>query len=106
MHGQPLIWPVDQSVTSVILLVGLAVGVDYSMFYLRREREERARGSDSRAGMDYGKPSALPFTGAGITVGAIVIDQVWLAAVAAAVIGLGAVLTRVGWRRGKAPTQR
>ncbi len=29
---------------SVILLVGLAVGVDYSLFYLKREREERARG--------------------------------------------------------------
>ena len=29
---------------SVMLLVGLAVGVDYSMFYLKREREERARG--------------------------------------------------------------
>jgi hypothetical protein len=56
--------------------------------------------------MDYGKPSALPFTGAGITVGAVVIDQWWLAITAAAVIGLGAVLTRVGWRRGKAPTQR
>jgi uncharacterized membrane protein YdfJ with MMPL/SSD domain len=46
------IWPVDQSVTSVILLVGLAVGVDYSMFYLRREREERARGSDSQASLE------------------------------------------------------
>src|SRR5512144_285214 len=31
---------------SVILLVGMAVGVDYSLFYLKREREERARGSD------------------------------------------------------------
>lgn len=31
---------------SVMLLVGLAVGVDYSMFYLRREREERAAGRD------------------------------------------------------------
>lgn len=29
---------------SVMLLVGLAVGVDYSMFYLKRVREERARG--------------------------------------------------------------
>jgi putative drug exporter of the RND superfamily len=28
----------------VILLIGLAVGVDYSLFYPRREREERARG--------------------------------------------------------------
>ena len=27
----------------MILLIGLAVGVDYSLFYLRREREERAR---------------------------------------------------------------
>jgi RND superfamily putative drug exporter len=35
---------VDQSIQSVILLIGLAVGVDYSLFYLRREREERARG--------------------------------------------------------------
>ena len=29
---------------SVILLIGMAVGVGYSLFYLRREREERARG--------------------------------------------------------------
>jgi uncharacterized membrane protein YdfJ with MMPL/SSD domain len=35
---------VEQSLSSVILLIGLAVGVDYSLFYLRREREERARG--------------------------------------------------------------
>ncbi|HSC64630.1 MAG TPA: MMPL family transporter, partial [Caldimonas sp.] len=38
---------VDESINSVILLVGLAVGVDYSMFYLRRTREERARGLSS-----------------------------------------------------------
>jgi len=30
---------------SLILLIGLAVGVDYSLFYLRREREERAKGA-------------------------------------------------------------
>ena len=30
---------------SVILLIGLAVGVDYSIFYLARERQERARGT-------------------------------------------------------------
>ena len=28
----------------MILLIGMAVGVDYSLFYLRREREERAKG--------------------------------------------------------------
>src|SRR3954452_3939435 len=37
--------PMDNTVTQVVLLVGLAVGVDYSLFYLRREREERARGA-------------------------------------------------------------
>jgi RND superfamily putative drug exporter len=37
--------PMDNTVTEVVLLVGLAVGVDYSLFYLRREREERARGA-------------------------------------------------------------
>ncbi len=38
------IFPVDDAISSVILLIGMAVGVDYSLFYLRREREERARG--------------------------------------------------------------
>ncbi|MEV5568157.1 MMPL family transporter, partial [Streptomyces sp. NPDC052196] len=28
---------------SVILLIGMAVGVDYTLFYLKRERDERAR---------------------------------------------------------------
>ncbi|HEY0530252.1 MAG TPA: MMPL family transporter [Actinoplanes sp.] len=28
---------------NVIILIGMAVGVDYSLFYLKREREERAR---------------------------------------------------------------
>ena len=32
----------------MILLIGLAVGVDYSLFYLRREREERAAGHAQR----------------------------------------------------------
>src|SRR3954468_5233256 len=36
---------------SLILLVGLAVGVDYSLFYLRREREERAAGADSASAL-------------------------------------------------------
>ena len=36
--------PVGGSTAEVVLIVGMAVGVDYSLFYLRREREERARG--------------------------------------------------------------
>jgi uncharacterized membrane protein YdfJ with MMPL/SSD domain len=37
--------PLDESISEVVLLVGLAVGVDYTLFYLRREREEKARGA-------------------------------------------------------------
>ncbi|WP_426362244.1 MMPL family transporter [Streptomyces sp. E-08] len=36
--------------TNVILLIGLAVGVDYTLFYLKREREERARAAGGRLG--------------------------------------------------------
>ena len=44
--------PVDEAISSVILLIGLAVGVDYSMFYLRREREERAAGRSPREALE------------------------------------------------------
>jgi uncharacterized membrane protein YdfJ with MMPL/SSD domain len=40
--------PLGENTASIILLVGLAVGVDYTLFYLRREREERARGVGHR----------------------------------------------------------
>jgi putative drug exporter of the RND superfamily len=36
--------PVFGEVYEVVVIVGMAVGVDYSLFYLRREREERASG--------------------------------------------------------------
>ncbi len=36
--------PSDGTVGSMIVLIGMAVGVDYSLFYLKREREERAAG--------------------------------------------------------------
>jgi putative drug exporter of the RND superfamily len=39
--------PIGSTTSSVVLLVGMAVGVDYSLFYLRREREERAAGADT-----------------------------------------------------------
>jgi RND superfamily putative drug exporter len=38
------LWHVNATAQTVMLLIGLAVGVDYSLFYLKREREERARG--------------------------------------------------------------
>ena len=42
----------DPNVSAVVLLVGLAVGVDYSLFYLKREREERAAGKGQRAALE------------------------------------------------------
>ena len=44
--------PLAQEALAVVLLIGLAVGVDYSMFYLRREREERAAGRSERAALE------------------------------------------------------
>jgi RND superfamily putative drug exporter len=42
---------VDTSASSVMLLMGMAVGVDYCLFYLRREREERAKGAGREAAL-------------------------------------------------------
>ena len=47
--------PMGDEISSVVLLIGLAVGVDYSLFYLRREREERRRGA-----IDRRRPSTSP----------------------------------------------
>jgi uncharacterized membrane protein YdfJ with MMPL/SSD domain len=44
--------PMAMQASAVVLLIGLAVGVDYSMFYLRREREERAAGRSQRAAVE------------------------------------------------------
>jgi uncharacterized membrane protein YdfJ with MMPL/SSD domain len=43
--------PADSNVNAVILLIGLAVGVDYSLFYIKRWREERAAGKDPDAAL-------------------------------------------------------
>jgi uncharacterized membrane protein YdfJ with MMPL/SSD domain len=44
--------PVDESVMHVVLLIGMAVGVDYSLFYVKREREERAAGREANAAIE------------------------------------------------------
>src|SRR5690242_20096514 len=43
---------IDSNLSSVILLIGLAVSVDYSLFYLKREREERAAGRAPRTALE------------------------------------------------------
>lgn len=40
---------IDQNGSSVMSLIGIAVGVDYSLFYIRRFREERALGRTTEA---------------------------------------------------------
>ena len=45
------IMPLSDSVQSMILLIGLAVGVDYTLFYIKREREERAAGRSEEAAL-------------------------------------------------------
>jgi len=48
----PAQWfPVSSGTSEVVLVIGMAVGVDYSLFYLRREREERAAGHSRGAAL-------------------------------------------------------
>ena len=44
--------PMSDAVGAIILLIGLAVGVDYTMFYLKREREERAAGRSEEGALE------------------------------------------------------
>jgi uncharacterized membrane protein YdfJ with MMPL/SSD domain len=44
--------PEAMQAPALALLIGLAVGVDYSMFYLKRERQERAAGRSERAALE------------------------------------------------------
>jgi putative drug exporter of the RND superfamily len=61
--------PVGSSTSEVVLLIGMAVGVDYSLFYLRREREERAAGaSNAEALRTAARTSGRAIVVSGLTV--------------------------------------
>jgi RND superfamily putative drug exporter len=47
------VFPLDSSVKTVVLLIGMAVGVDYALFYVVRSREERRRGLSSHEALEY-----------------------------------------------------
>ena len=54
MGGMALIsqvFPAGDASGSMVVLLGLAVGVDYSLFYIRREREERENGRGADAAL-------------------------------------------------------
>jgi hypothetical protein len=109
--------------STVVLLVGMAVGIDYSLFFLRRQREERARGADpdqacARAARTSGRAivvsgltvmtalAGLFLTGyalfTGMAIGAIVVVGI---AVAGSLTVLPALLSLLGDRvdRGRVP---
>ncbi len=46
------VFPIDDNTGIVITLIGMAVGVDYSLFYLKREREERLAGRDDLSAVE------------------------------------------------------
>jgi uncharacterized membrane protein YdfJ with MMPL/SSD domain len=52
------VMPVAEEAAALVLLVGLAVGVDYSMFYLKREREERGAGRSERDALEIAAATA------------------------------------------------
>ncbi|GAA0438474.1 membrane protein [Actinoplanes capillaceus] len=61
--------PAVDETTHVMLLIGLAVGVDYCLFYIRRERDERRRGADPhRALMIAAQTSGRSIWVSGLTV--------------------------------------
>jgi uncharacterized membrane protein YdfJ with MMPL/SSD domain len=61
--------PVDDAISSVVLLVGLAVGVDYCMFYVRREMEER----DAGRGADAALAAAAATSGRAVLISGITV---------------------------------
>jgi RND superfamily putative drug exporter len=108
--------PQGQPTASVVVLIGLAVGVDYSLFYIRREREERRAGRDRDAALTAATASVgraivvaaltvmvglagLTFTGLGVftsmALGAILVVAI---AAAGSVTVLPAVLALLGDR--------
>lgn len=69
MAGFSRLAPTVDATAHVMLLVGLAVGVDYCLFYIRRERDERRNGADpERALMIAAQTSGRSIWVSGLTV--------------------------------------
>jgi uncharacterized membrane protein YdfJ with MMPL/SSD domain len=81
------LFPMDEAAGSVILLIGLAVSVDYSLFYLKREREERASGKGAQAAL----AAAAATSGRAILISGLTV----IAAVAGMFFGGSAIWTSV-----------
>jgi hypothetical protein len=108
----------------VVFLIGLAVGVDYALFYLRRMREERAAGRSNEAALE----AAAATSGRAVLVSGVTVMLAMagmylsgaptfasfatgtIVVVAVAMLGsltvLPAVLSKVGHRTGDRPARR
>src|SRR6185503_10202570 len=84
--------PMESSANSVILVIGLAVGVDYSMFYLRRKMEERDAGRSSEAALEF----AAATSGKAVLVYGLTVMIVIAVAMLGSVTVLPAVLSKLG----------
>jgi RND superfamily putative drug exporter len=61
--------PIDSLTSPIVLLVGMAVGIDYSLFYLRRVREERTAGATTQQALRIAaRTSGRAIVAAGLTV--------------------------------------
>jgi uncharacterized membrane protein YdfJ with MMPL/SSD domain len=82
------VWHASDAAQSVILLMGMAVGVDYSLFYVKREREERRAGRSGREAITRaGGTSGMAVLVSGVTV---------LIAMAGMLISGSAIFTSLG----------
>lgn len=125
------VMPVDRNAQSLILLIGLAVGVDYALFVIRRTREERAAGASPRGAVVATGTTAVRavvvsgvtvvvamsglvmaggmFTSLGIGTALVVLAAVVLSATVLpavlALLGDRVDAVRMPWRRGRASTR-
>src|SRR4051794_5746268 len=88
------IFAMDDSAKTVLVLIGMAVGVDYSLFYVARYRQERRAGHDQQAALaTTARTSGHTIVISGLTVaaalaGLFVAGEVALSSVAAATIAV------------------
>ena len=80
-------------VTNIIFMIGLAVGIDYSLFIIARYREERARGLDKHAAIARaGSTASRAVFFSGMTVVLALIGMVLIPSNIYIGVGIGAIL--------------
>jgi RND superfamily putative drug exporter len=82
----------SDATSSVMLLMGMAVGVDYSLFYLKREREERRSASPDQALRRAAATSGRAVLVSGTTVLIAMAGMLFAGSAIFRSIGLGAML--------------